>query len=300
MDLITTDRSITPQDYAPNLYSPPQVAQREGDNWGVDIFNDGVNGFYSYDARFQRLLRSVGNESFTNLFEERKNNKLPVHVLDLMGGAYFLRPNQYSLVDSVTGVRLGNPEAGFIASCEEELEFDKKRNNGQPTEYTDLLRTRMGWIQQLNSEGKRQVLYGSVYDKQTWDQLSASMTARDIESFDIVICRPQGPFFENYLTGGEKLTHYQKLKYGLVFDLTFREVLSRVNRENGMMFFQVPEMFDKDWVQKWINRTEKKYGLVIELLEDEEYNEKFDSKSMQFLARYSSEDNVEVRNEQQS
>jgi hypothetical protein len=278
------ESTITPKKYAPNLYDPPEFARREQDSWGVDVFHDNVAGFYSYDSRFKILLRKLGYESFIEIIDHFGSNG-DCHVLDLMGGAYFLKPNQYQSLTSITGLRLDNPEESFIRSNKEELVFDYNRN-GKETEYSKKLKQELQDIDSLRNEEKREVVYGSVYDKRTWRELSNSMHKRNIDSFNLVICRPQGPFFERYITGEKTLSNREKLKYGLVFDKTFREVLARVNKSNGMLFFQIPQIFDSLWINEWVKRAESKYGLKIDVAEDTEYNEKFKENSHIFVARY--------------
>jgi hypothetical protein len=199
-----------------------------------------------------------------------------------MGGAYFLKPNDYSRVDSTTGVRLGNPESAYIQKLKAIIQQIGK--NGKTD--TQMMRKTFQWIKQLNSEKKRAVVYGSTYDKETWQDLSLSMRRRRIPSFDLVICRPEGPFFESFITDDVPLTDRQKLKYAAVFDKVFREVLERVNQQHGLLFFQIPEIFDRAWIDAWTKKIAARYNLEIHLWTDLRFNALTGRNAHSFAARF--------------
>lgn len=278
-----SSETITPPKYAPNLYNPPDFATRESDSWGIDVFNRGPSSSNTYDCHFQAFLNLLGCTSFVELIDKLKSNG-DVHVLDLMGGAYFLDPDQYQSVTSVTGMRLGNPEPGIVKFYTENIEFDLERSGGKQTEHSRGLLQELADIELLNREEKRKVVYGSVYDRSSWRSLDTSMRERKIDSFDLVICRPYGPFFERYITGEKPMSDKEKLRYGLVFDKAFREVLARVDKKNGVLFFQIPQIFDEQWILTWVKRAEARYGLKISAARI--VDNRLEMTSHMFLARY--------------
>ena len=137
----------------------------------------------------------------------------------------------------------------------------------------------------LKKEQKGKITHGSIFNKRDWVELDSLMSSQNIAAFDVVVCRPEGPFFAENITAGKPLTDYEKLNYGAVFDKVFYEIHVRMNHKDGIIFTQVPQIFGKDWIDKWVEKNGKKYGLktdVVQCVRDEHYKKE----TYVLMARY--------------
>lgn len=250
-------KDIAPEHFAPNLFNPSDISKRECDIWGIDIFAN--SEAERYEATFSEVLAKIGVKDFPQLFESRKSQGLSNHILDLMGGGYFIEPKKYYLVDSMTGFRLGNPEKAYKEIILEDIASEKE------PDHLNKLEEQLDRLSQLQSLATRQVVYGSVYDLAAWDKLDRNQSFRHINSFDVAVCRPVFPFYESTITNGNKITDYQKLQYGAVFDRVFDQLEQRMNHHNGIVFAQVPGIVKHEWLTRWVDKASHKYGVTIDL-----------------------------------
>lgn len=263
-------KDIVRRDHAPNLFTPPKHAAREKDYWGVDIFHE--EKFRDrYDDSFGELLRDIGVSSFSELLSNRKRDHLGSNVLDLMGGAYFVGPDDYPVLDSITGFRLDNPEAAFVQMTEQEIEFELTRDvTYKDPQYLPKLQVNLEKLDFLQKSKKRAVVYGSVLDLEAWEELDKNMAARGIKEIDVAVCRPEGPFFEKNMTEEKgSMSDSERLEYGLVFASVFQQLHQRMNHQNGVIFMQIPEMLSKELLDKWIKIVSKKFGMSITVEKEE-------------------------------
>lgn len=116
----------------------------------------------------------------------------------------------------------------------------------------------------MNEEKKRSVVYGSIYYRDSWKRLKVNMENRNIPSFNLIICRPQAAFSTGSIAGdGHQLDTKQKLKHAAIFDRIFREAIEIIDKKNGIIFFQIPKIFDQESVEKWIKRVKERYNISI-------------------------------------
>lgn len=284
----TVEHPISKPKNAPVLFEPLERSRKYADRWPVDlIYRDGEIG---YEDTFRELLRMLGFENFDEIYSFLRSAGAGVNILDLMGGAYFIKPGQHETIDSVTGMRLGDPEPNFIAEQLRKIDRILKLNSTDPdlNKIATVAEAKLEELKRIQSQKKRKVIFGSVYDLKTWERLSRSMRKRQILDFGLVICRPQGPFLEQYLVGEEPINERQKLKYAAVFDRTFREVLLRINKKCGILLFQLPSIFSREWIEHWIEKTSTKYGLEMHLWHDQKISQETNSNRYYFGARFKS------------
>lgn len=120
---ITNEKPITPIKYAPNLFEPIENLRSHNDLWGVDLLYPTSGKSHSYEYTFSELLAELGVKSFQELIEKLSKESQQVHVLDFMGGGYFLPPSQYSFISSMTGFRLSNPEETYFLERRSDIEL---------------------------------------------------------------------------------------------------------------------------------------------------------------------------------
>lgn len=279
---------ISKPENAPVLFEPLEKSKKPDDRWPVDlIYRDGDIG---YEDTFREPLRMLGFENFNEVYNFLRSEGVGVHIFDLMGGAYFIKPGQHEIIDSITGMRLGDPEPNFIAEQLHKIKEVSKQNSTDPNfnKIATVAEAKLRELRRIQSQEKRKVIFGSVYDLKAWERLSESMEKRQIPDFGLVICRPQGPFLEQYLVGEEPINERQKLKYAAVFDRTFREVLLRVNKKCGILLFQIPSIFSREWIEYWIEKNSIKYGLEMHLWYDQENSQATNSNRYFFSAKFRS------------
>ncbi|MBP9819531.1 hypothetical protein KBC79_02215 [Candidatus Woesebacteria bacterium] len=275
-------KDIAPRKYAPNLFDILPRTVRKGDLWSVDVFP--VLDSELYDFWFGEQLAELGVESFPELFSEIMRTTKSCHVLDLMGGAYFLKPEEYSRVSSVTGFRLGNPESKYIENIAAELQYIHENPEYGSSGYLQQLKSKAKLLSLLRQEPKRAVVYGSLYDKDAWSVLDASMSGQNIESINVAIVRPLGPFLNNHLTDEQSFTDREKIKYAAVFTRVSNELLSRINRNLGFAFVQIPQLFPKVWIEAWAKKMETRFGCSVRVALNKKYTEQY--KNEQFVALF--------------
>lgn len=253
---------VAPRHFAPKLFEPLKRARRTNDFWGIDCVSISENE--TYDHTFKNLLDYLKIESLAQLVKERKTQGQINHILDLMGGGYFITPENYPYLDSITGVRLSNPEESYKHLIEEDIEFIKQRNEPHPSD-TDTLMSydwALASLQYMQQSPKRSVVYGSVYETKTWSALDQSMADRKIPSFDLAFCRPAGPFYAENIIGEMKLTKRSLMKYAAVFDRVFELALAKISRP-GEMFIELPGIISTSWALKWAKKKADLHHLRI-------------------------------------
>ncbi len=228
-----------------------------------------------YEFSFSQQLAELGVQSFPELFSEINRKTMSCHVLDLMGGAYFLEPEDYHTVSSVTGFRLGNPESTYIDGVADELHNIHAYPEYVRPEYPQQLRSNVNRLFLLRQEPKRAVVYGSVYDEDAWALLDTSMAIRTIQSFNVAIVRPWEPFLNKYLTDEQSFSDRDKIRYASVFTRVTSKLLSRINRNLGFAFVQTPQLFPQVWVEAWAKKIEAKFGCSVQVALDEKYKEQY-------------------------
>ncbi len=178
---------------------------------------EGFAGVYdperSYEYTFRAILSQIGAESFQELANQRALElDRNIKVLDLFGGAYFL--SNLKSISRIVGVRLTNIDDNIR---------DQHRGDGDLLEIID--------------SPKRFILEGNLYKKDTWKKL----TTEGEGSFDLIICRPEGPF-QN--TGFKNIEDIEDggLQREKIFISLLERTLNLLSLEGGMLFSQIPTL----------------------------------------------------------
>ena len=153
------------------------------------------------------------------------------------------------------------------------LHLEEKIASRQGTASAIELQTTQKKLQALQESEKRKGVYGSVYDKETWQDLSKDMESRNIPSYDVIVCRPAGPFSVSHLVNerenpdNRNLTNRELLKYAVLFDQLFSELMDRVNRNHGILLLSIPDIFSNkdEWISRWVKKNKEKYGAQISI-----------------------------------
>jgi len=143
-----------------------------------DYWNwDGIDNIKSYEHTFRSILEKLNYSDFQDLVEQREYlSKRQLHVLDLFGGAYFLK--DLSSVKTITGVRLRNIDDTLLNDLDT-IPHEPK--------YTQRLKS-------IVQESKRNIIEGNLYKNETWKKIIEDSKQKQRPAFDLIICRPEGPF----------------------------------------------------------------------------------------------------------
>lgn len=133
------------------------------DYWGVD----GIRGGDAIRNLTEELLDSSPEE----WAKDRKTQGLSTHMIELLGGAYFV--DDFSHVDSVLGVRLFNQDYNLMAKYEE---MSDKRFVGR--------------LKKILSTTKRSVVEGNVYRQLTWLKIRKELAKHFTSTADLIIFKP--------------------------------------------------------------------------------------------------------------
>lgn len=253
---------VAPKHFAPKLFEPLKCDRRTNDFWGIDGVS--VREDESYEHTFKNLLEYLGINSFPNYLQERKTHGLTNHVLDLMGGAYFVPAECYEFLDSITGVRLSDPHDAYVHHIQSDYEFTKKRNHPQSNDLKLLkdYEWALASFEFMHGSSKRDVVYGSIFETATWSDLDHARVARGIPKFDMIVCRPAGPFYGENILGARKYSKQTLLKYAAVYDRVFELTLARLD-QRGEMFLEIPGIISTEWAVRWAQKKAKIHNLRI-------------------------------------
>jgi hypothetical protein len=194
----------------------------EEDIWAYD----GMHATDNYDVEFAPLVRSLGYRNINELVGVRAAElDRSLNILDLFGGAYFLE--NLDQVSKIIGVRLKNIDASL--NTKEALQAWRSLHKEQ--ELTELIQN-----------PKREILEGNLYESKTWRALKERMSA-DISGFDLIVCRPQGPFghfaspkTETIVNVKEDGTNAREQIFAMLLD----RVLPLLSSEEGVLLTQTP------------------------------------------------------------
>ncbi len=200
----------------------------------LDVFSyDGINKPQNqYEVTFAPFLGS----SFWNLLHERKKEGQSTQVLDLFGGGYFLE--NLDPVDSLTAVRLCNIDDELVRrgtfmflAC-------------QSTAEEEIVAKRQSALRNLRESKKRFVLKGNLYSNSTWVDLEKHMATKRIPSFDLIICRPELAFRNEFLRAVDASLD----AYSIVFAKLFKRATTLLS-QTGVLYTQVPEFIDREQLE---------------------------------------------------
>lgn len=252
---------IAPKHRGQALFRTDDPQPRKHDKWGVDSVI--IQEVYNYEQTFAEALHTLEVTTFDELIFKRKSLSRENNILDVMGGGYFISPETYPQVDTMTGIRLGNPEEEFL----KDLLFKIEDENNKPhkdDKYLKLLRVRLKTLKNLQIEPKRRVIHGSIYTLDIWRDLDRLNRKRGIKSHDVIVCRPVAPFSAKFLSRDQELNEAQTRNQGVIFDRVFQQTIARLSK-GGVFFTEVPKIFSKEQINFWVAKKRDKEQLNIKV-----------------------------------
>lgn len=192
----------------------------------------------SYEETFNQLLSQFGAENFSD-FVEQKAIKLgrSIRVLDLFGGAYFLE--DLDNVSKIVGVRIKNMDNAFL-----EQKYGQVKNR----------------FSYLVNNPKRKIIEGDLYKGKTWRSIRDDNSSNSGgEGFDLIVCRPEGPFRNTNLQNIESISDDGVAREEIFVSLLERS-LEILSGEDGTLFTQTPNLITDDSISSvfWSSYISKK------------------------------------------
>ena len=206
------------------------------------------DGVYKFDTRnynetFEKLLDKLNVESIGELVHNRAAAlKRPLNVLDLFGGAYFL--HDLTDVNKIIGVRLRNVDQELQKDLEEQHALAQVELNA------------------LANDPRREILEGNLYNASTWNKLAEKLDT-DGKGFDLITCRPQGPFGHTVGQGTETILNVEETHSSSreeIFAILLEKALNLLSPDGGILLTQTPDLGTdfKTLNEFWASYTAKK------------------------------------------
>jgi len=186
------------------------------DAWTTDSYIERYKE-KSYDSTFKEALRSTGARNITEFLKKKKAGGQGTNCLDLMGSAIY--PNSANYIDSAIGVRIKESDT-YLKSIANIVSPDSTKD-----------------IEASFEHEKRRVIEGNMFSRKTVNDIKHVMEETDIPSFDLITCRPDGPFRTKALEKMEIVDNDSLAAYYAVQLKRYASLLS----DNGMMLVQVPQ-----------------------------------------------------------
>lgn len=210
---------------------------------------DGLSNVVRYEDTFHDLLGKLDYTSFEDLVEQREyERKRELNVLDLFGGAYFLR--DLSSVNSITGARLAN--------VDEEMLEDPGLGNivlGKPGDYQILKR--------IIQSPKREIVEGDLYKTETWKKLQEAADQKTENGFDLIVCRPEGPFaVRSRPVNSRSIADVEDESQNReeIYVMLLEKAMNMLSPDHGLLFSQIPGLNTPSDIKKefWNSYIKKK------------------------------------------
>jgi hypothetical protein len=195
----------------PDFRLPPDA------NWTLDGMKTLLPG-NTYEKTFETLLH---DKSLTNILEQRPNTQR--NILDLYSAGYI---DIYDTARQVVAVRLTNIDHHI-----ETTQFDYRFH-----EHTKATMRRI-----LHAEN-RTVLEGNLLTSCTWRAIEKIMDNLTIPSFDLILCRPSGPFETSFLRRPNDHYFSKPKPYLPIYLSLLNRAYRLLSPHNGILLTQIPEI----------------------------------------------------------
>lgn len=215
---------------------------------------DGIQreNLYSYENTFENFLYRLGVKTFQELVDKKAIDlHKEVKVLDLFGGAYFL--DDLKNVSKIVGVRLKNID-------ESVTEFTKQYLK----DSTDLIK-----LKEIIHNPKRFIIEGDLYKTKTWAEIKKNEVQRDGSGFDVMVCRPEGPFGNSRLPNIKHIKDEGTAKEEIFVSL-LEKAMNMLSTEKGILFVQGPDLntddkiLDTFWKNYVLKKQKEGYEFIFE------------------------------------
>lgn len=200
------------------------------DKWNWDGMTQ-MEYIYSYERTFEPILSQLGIKNFQELANKKALElKKNIQVLDLFGGAYFLSDLRH--VSRIIGVRLKNIDELLL----DNMESDFKENKSESVfEKTQII------LSNLINNPKRIIIEGDLYKRKTWTKLKKDNAEHGGDGFDVVICRPEGPFRNSNVPNIENVKD-EGIAREEIFAALLQRGLDILSKDGGILFTQIPNL----------------------------------------------------------
>lgn len=177
------------------------------------------------------------------------------HMLDLMGGAYCVPPDTLEQMDSLTGLRLEDISLAYkekLAGNEQGWKrvLEKHPDHQQFALFASAAKKEHETLEKIEASPNRSCVYGDIWKDDTWRRLRARMDENHIPSFDIIFCRPVGPFVNDNIFPNQMPVD-RHLEYEAGFAKLLLKATNLVNIKGGVLLTQIPELFTSESIDRW-------------------------------------------------
>ena len=208
--------------------------QTKGQTWEFDGVAHDPEHWMGYSHEMREGLGMFGCKTFDKLtsYLREKLNRKP-NVVDLMGGAYFLDFPEN--VGSLVGIRIHDKDTDF-------LEVSKKSKS-----------ERAWLLEKIIQSPNRRVIEADILTNAGWRVIKGE----NLPLADLVVCRPGGPFDVEHAT----VSRFDNPAiYAGLYTSLFRRMLKLVNKESGVVFTEIPDIFSDTEIDNFfvgIDKSEK-------------------------------------------
>jgi hypothetical protein len=202
----------------------------KGFTWDFDGVLDTPDNWMGYSQEMSEGLNAFSCKTFDELvlkIKEKKGRK--PNVVDLMGGAYFL--NNPENANSLTGIRIRNTDEDFLRVYKDK----------------DTLVSKL--ITKITQSPNRKVIEADILSNTGWEAIKKE----DVPLADLLVCRPVGPFDNKRATGNR---FDAPEIYGGLYASLFKRMLTLVNRKDGVIFSEVPDIFSDSQIKEFFARAD--------------------------------------------
>ena len=211
-----------------------------GKTWGYDGVYEGIGSWAGYSHEMREGLGKLGCETFDELVEVlgKELGRKP-NVIDLMGGAYFLEEPEN--VNTLTGIRIHDKDSEYLEV------------------YKDSDKNRAKLLKKIVEAPNRQVVEADILSNKGWKAVEEA----DMPKADLLVCRPMGPFDVKHATA--EVWEENVAAYAGLYSSLFKRMLNLVNKENGLIFTEVPDIYLDKEINIFFTEADKEYGLQTDI-----------------------------------
>lgn len=223
---------------------------KKGRTWEYDGVYESYGSWAGYSYEMREGLGNLGSETFDDLVDVlgKKLGRKP-NVIDLMGGAYFLdKPKK---TNTLTGIRIHNKDEDYMVEAH--------KDDGKSIAKT---------IRRIIKSPNRRIVEADILSNQGWRIIEKA----GIPKADLLVCRPMGPFDVRHATAN--VWEENVAAYSGLYSSLFKRMLKLVNRKNGLIFTEVPDIYSDEEIKEFFSEADKEHGLQIEIfaVSDKDYH----------------------------
>lgn len=205
---------------------------RSGYTWDFDGVYHGLDYWKSYDHEMRSGLKVFDSKSFDDLVIVLGNklDRKP-NVIDLMGGAYFLRNPENT--NSFTGIRVHDKDRDVFSI-----------NEGIDDELSILSK-------KIISAPNRRIIEADILTVKGWNDIEKA----EVPKADLLVCRPVGPFdVRNAMSDRFDIPE----GYVGLYLALFKRMLKLVNKKDGIIFTEIPDVYNTKEISNFFKNLDEK------------------------------------------